>query len=71
MKLKQKYIEETMRKLLHLMADCASPVSHTLEQIKGRSKHIKEDRGDACVRKMAWRKMIGILVLSSLFFAGE
>lgn len=68
--LKQKYIKETRRKLLH-SAQCASPMSHTLQQVKGRSKHIKDDSGDACVRGMAWKKRIGILILASLLFAGE
>lgn len=53
------------------MTQCASSVSHTLQQVRGRSGNIKEDSSDASVRDMAWRKNIGTLILASLFFAGE
>lgn len=46
-------------------------MGHTLQQVRGRRKHIKEDSRDACVRDMAWWKKIAILILASLFSAGE
>lgn len=69
--LKQKYIEETRRKLLYLVAPCASSVSPTSRQVTGQSRRIKDESSDACVTDMAWRKETAILILASLFFAGE
>lgn len=39
--------------------------------MNGQSEQIKEESRDACVRDMAWRRKIGILIFASLCFAGE